>query len=164
LLLAYAGWFKEDEDGSKVPLPFVKRLRKAEEAQYGLLALQDLASAAAALTPPQLKRLGEECPAMGYVAIWRDAFRIYAASPELAERLGSKEGLSLRDIPPALLASPGPVLSRILSDENAAALRLTASDSLQRKPPTRQIAVEVLSSQGGPLVKAEFTLRGSEAK
>jgi hypothetical protein len=161
LLVAFHPWFLPGEDDTLVPWGLVKHLRQAERDAGGLLTLDDLAAAAAALTEGQLNRLGREFAAMTFVARWRDLFGLYQASPAAREHLASPAGMPIAEVLP-LLGPESPPKARSLAQRQlksslasgrVTAVRLRVIRTDERLSPSAEIGVDLLAQDGSVVAR-----------
>ncbi len=135
LLADYPSWF-HDED-YLVPLQIVKQLRKSASEHDGYLTMVDILEAAQILSPAQLRRLGDEFPAMFGVAELREILVTLCPTKAALSQLDSAAGIPLSD---RLIAALGSNLyfKGAIERGSYRAITIQTKEHLDRKPPVKE--------------------------
>jgi len=157
LLLTTPALLIEDADNPPAPWPLVKRLRDAEAPGDGFLPLAELAHAAHQLSRPQLRRLAAYFPVMDSIAQWQDLFALYDESVSLRPYVKSPAGSTRGDVLETVASNLGLSQTQLNQPGVRTRTRLVEKQHPERKPPTHEITVEVVTDKGDVLAAQGLT-------
>lgn len=157
LLLTTPALLIEDADNPPAPWPLVKRLRDAEAPGDGFLPLAELAHAAHQLSRPQLRRLAAYFPVMDSIAQWQDLFALYDESVSLRPYVKSPAGSTRGDVLETVASNLGLSQTQLNQPGVRTRTRLVEKQHPERKPPTHEITVEVVTDKGNVLAAQGLT-------